>query len=135
MRGFSGLSDFFLRKAFKFALKRNLGKYLASELDLNQLDVQLGQGTIELRQLLLNCNELNEQVVSQMLSPYPSVISFLCVLQHPHAANFMLSSFISQQLRADGDVLTELPALPLLTTGILKQTTRLACCRTLHTGR
>lgn len=66
MRGFSGLSDFFLRKAFKFALKRNLGKYLASELDPNQLDVQLGQGTIELRQLLLNCNELNEQLVSQL---------------------------------------------------------------------
>lgn len=67
MRGFSGLSDFFLRKAFKFALKRNLGKYLASELDLNQLDVQLGQGTIELRQLLLNCTELNEQLVSQTI--------------------------------------------------------------------
>lgn len=67
MRGFSGLSDFFLKKAFKFALKRNLGKYLASELDPNQLDVQLGQGTIELRQLLLNCNELNEQLVSQLL--------------------------------------------------------------------
>jgi len=64
MRGLSGLSDFFLRKAFKFALKRNLGKYLASEIDPSQLDVQLGQGTIELRQLLLNCNELNEQLVS-----------------------------------------------------------------------
>ncbi|KAL0039958.1 hypothetical protein WJX79_000037 [Trebouxia sp. C0005] len=64
MRGLSGLSDFFLRKAFKFALKRNLGKYLASEIDPSQLDVQLGQGTIELRQLLLNCNELNEQLNS-----------------------------------------------------------------------
>ncbi len=65
MKGLSGLSDFFLRKAFKFALKRNLGKYLASEIDPSQLDVQLGQGTIELRQLLLNCSELNEQLVSQ----------------------------------------------------------------------
>ena len=64
MKAFSGLSDFFLRKAFKFALKRNLGKYLASELDPNQLDVQLGQGTIELKQLLLNCSELNQQLVS-----------------------------------------------------------------------
>ena len=64
MRGLSGLSDFLLRKAFKFALKRNLGKYLTSEIDPSQLDVQLGQGTIELRQLLLNCNELNEQLVS-----------------------------------------------------------------------
>ena len=67
MRGLSGLSDFFLRKAFKFALKRNLGKYLASEIDPSQLDVQLGQGTIELRQLLLNCHELNEQLVSCLL--------------------------------------------------------------------
>ena len=64
MRGFSGLSDFFLRKAFKFVLKRNLGRYLASELDFNQLDVQLGQGTIKLRQLLLNCTELTDQLVS-----------------------------------------------------------------------
>ncbi|KAL0044023.1 hypothetical protein WJX82_003156 [Trebouxia sp. C0006] len=64
MRGLSGLSDFLLRKAFKFALKRNLGKYLTSEIDPSQLDVQLGQGTIELRQLLLNCNELNEQLNS-----------------------------------------------------------------------
>lgn len=65
MRGLSGLSDFLLRKAFKFVLKRNLGRYLASELDFNQLDVQLGQGTIELRQLLLDCTELTEQLVRQ----------------------------------------------------------------------
>ena len=85
MRGFSGLSDFFLRKAFKFALKRNLGKYLASELDPNQLDVQLGQGTIELRQLLLNCNELNEQLVSQL--PHNC---YCCIPVSVHAARFML---------------------------------------------
>ena len=80
MRGFSGLSDFFLRKAFKFALKRNLGKYLASELDPNQLDVQLGQGTIELRQLLLNGNELNAQLVSQLHRQchYSSTICPVC---------------------------------------------------------
>lgn len=86
MRGFSGLSDFFLRKAFKFALKRNLGKYLASELDLNQLDVQLGQGTIELRQLLLNCAELNEQLVSHTSPLYPPLITFPCHSTYSRAA-------------------------------------------------
>ena len=94
MRGFSGLSDFFLRKAFKFALKRNLGKYLASELDPHQLDVQLGQGTIELRQLLLNCNELNEQLVSQLsvsattyhgiLASHCSILVLLSILSCLH---------------------------------------------------
>ena len=88
MRGFSGLSDFFLRKAFKFALKRSLGKYLASELDPNQLDVQLGQGTIELRQLLLNCNELNEQLVSQL--PCRQV-AYHAVLMHPYSTLVLLS--------------------------------------------
>lgn len=99
MRGFSGLSDFFLRKAFKFALKRNLGKYLASELDPNQLDVQLGQGTIELRQLLLNCNELNEQLVSQLLcrqcqGQYTSCYPHTSI-QHLRTAVSLIPSLIS----------------------------------------
>ena len=114
MRGFSGLSDFFLRKAFKFALKRNLGKYLASELDLNQLDVQLGQGTIELRQLLLNCNELNEQLVSQTESPHPSVIMSPCHSAYCHAAfSLVLTSCHQQQLHTVTDVLRK-PAAPLI---------------------
>lgn len=90
MRGLSGLSDFFLRKAFKFALKRNLGKYLASEIDPSQLDVQLGQGTIELRQLLLNCNELNEQLVSQRSCNIHSNSSPTHLLQaHTHAVPYV----------------------------------------------
>ena len=33
------------------------------QVDLEQLDVQLGRGTLELRGVLLNCDYLNEQLV------------------------------------------------------------------------
>ncbi len=107
MRGLSGLSDFFLRKAFKFALKRNLGKYLASEIDPSQLDVQLGQGTIELRQLLLNCNELNEQLVShwELLAASQFCFCISCpvsraAIAHIQAYNQFLLRRLAQRLAA-----------------------------------
>lgn len=107
MRGLSGLSDFFLRKAFKFALKRNLGKYLASEIDPSQLDVQLGQGTIELRQLLLNCNELNEQLVSQRSCKTHSNRTLTHLLQaHMHTVPYVKAVYsISAQVQHAGSLL------------------------------
>ena len=36
---------------------------IALQVDLEQLDVQLGRGTLELRGVLLNCDYLNEQLV------------------------------------------------------------------------
>ena len=41
---------------------------LRNDLDLDQLDAQLSSGTVELRNLLLDCDYLNEQLVSRGLS-------------------------------------------------------------------
>eukprot|EP00976_Prorocentrum_cordatum_P025283 513497-Prorocentrum_minimum.AAC.3 len=57
-----------LNRIYKFVLKRLLGRILKNELDPEQLDVQLGNGTIELRNLLLNCDYLSEQLVGALNS-------------------------------------------------------------------
>lgn len=59
-----------LKRVFKFVLKRSLGPFLKTEVDLDQLDVHLGTGTLELRDVLLNCQYLNEQLVSFILTLY-----------------------------------------------------------------
>lgn len=43
-----------LKRFYKFLLKRVLGQFLQYELDLNQLEVQLSQGEVTLRDLELN---------------------------------------------------------------------------------
>lgn len=43
-------------------MKHLLGRILRSELDLEQLDVQIGSGTIHLKELALNTNYFNDQV-------------------------------------------------------------------------
>ena len=50
-----------LRRVYKFILKRLLGNILRNELDMEQLDVQLGAGTVELRDLSLNTEYINDQ--------------------------------------------------------------------------
>lgn len=56
--------DWALKKLLKFILKRNIGRYLDSELDLDQLDVELGTGRLELRSVLLACDAINTDLVS-----------------------------------------------------------------------
>jgi autophagy-related protein 2 len=56
-------ADWALRRVLKFVLKRSVGRYLQNDLDLEQLDVQLGTGAIELRNALLNCDSINERLV------------------------------------------------------------------------
>ena len=51
-----------MKRVYKFLLKRLLGKLLVNEIDLEQLEVQLGAGTLELRDLLLDTDYLNAQV-------------------------------------------------------------------------
>ena len=48
------LQEWVLKRLYRFVLKPVLGKLLDSELDLAQLDVQFLNGTVELRDLLLN---------------------------------------------------------------------------------
>ncbi|KIZ05135.1 hypothetical protein MNEG_2829, partial [Monoraphidium neglectum] len=55
-------ADWALRRVLKFVLKRSVGKFLQTDLDLEQLDVQLGTGAVELRNVLLNCNTINQRL-------------------------------------------------------------------------
>ncbi len=59
-----GTTDWLLKRFLKFVLKRNVGKYLCSEIDLEQLDVKLDAGKLELKNLLLNCEAINKDLVS-----------------------------------------------------------------------
>lgn len=56
-------TDWALKRVLKFVLKKSLGRFLHSEPDLEQLDVQLSSGIFELRHVLLNCQAVNEQLV------------------------------------------------------------------------
>lgn len=55
-------ADWALKRVLKFVLKRLLGKALKGEVDLGQLDVALGAGTAELRDLELNSEYITEQL-------------------------------------------------------------------------
>ncbi|GIL65394.1 hypothetical protein Vafri_19137 [Volvox africanus] len=57
-----GTTDWLLKRFLKFVLKRNVGKYLSSEIDLEQLDVKLDTGKLELKNLLLNCDAVNKDL-------------------------------------------------------------------------
>ncbi|OQR98889.1 autophagy-related protein [Achlya hypogyna] len=55
----SRLTEPALKRLYKFVLKRVLGQFLLHELDLNQLQVHLGQGTLHLVELELNTTAIN----------------------------------------------------------------------------
>lgn len=61
-----------LKRLLKFVLKRNLKQWIATEIDLDQVEVQLGQGSLELREVLLNVDYINQQLVSHSLRPISS---------------------------------------------------------------
>ena len=56
-----------LRRVFRFALRRALGKALKNDIDVEQLDVALGAGTLELRDLVLDCDYLTRQLGHESL--------------------------------------------------------------------
>lgn len=56
-------TDWLLKRVLKAVLKRNIGRYLSSEIDLGQLDIDLGTGKLELKNVLLNCDVLNADLV------------------------------------------------------------------------
>ncbi|KAK9696351.1 autophagy- protein 2, partial [Basidiobolus ranarum] len=66
MRGwsFSGwtLPSTLQKRLVKFLLKRAIGQFLLEELDLDNLDVQLGTGFVQLKELQLNTEVLNDLV-------------------------------------------------------------------------
>ncbi|CAG8714208.1 13349_t:CDS:2 [Funneliformis caledonium] len=50
------------KRLLKFLLKRALGQFLAEELDLDNLEVQFGEGLVQLKELQLNVEVLNDLV-------------------------------------------------------------------------
>nr|GLL47319.1 autophagy-related protein 2 isoform X1 [Ipomoea trifida] len=50
-----------MKRVCKFVLKKKLGKFILGDIDLNQLDVQLSAGTIQLSDLALNVDYLNQK--------------------------------------------------------------------------
>jgi hypothetical protein len=64
---FRGARDWVLKKLCGYLLHRTLGRYLCTQLDLQQLLVKLDSGTIELKSIQLNCDVLNTDLVSPTL--------------------------------------------------------------------
>ncbi|KAM7474898.1 hypothetical protein LguiB_022141 [Lonicera macranthoides] len=50
-----------IKKVCKFLLKKKLGQLILGDIDLNQLDVQLSAGTIQLSDLALNVDYINKK--------------------------------------------------------------------------
>ncbi|KAL6514251.1 hypothetical protein OROHE_019238 [Orobanche hederae] len=50
-----------IKRVCKFLLKKKLGKFILGDIDLDQLDVQLGAGRIQLSDLALNVDYINEK--------------------------------------------------------------------------
>lgn len=51
-----------IKKVCKFLLKKKLGQLILGDIDLNQLDVQLTNGTIQLSDLALNVDFINQKL-------------------------------------------------------------------------
>lgn len=71
MQFFKQLTDPALKRLYKFVLKRMIGRFLAAdELDLDQLDVHLRAGRMELCDLLLNADVLNAELCEPAGLPF-----------------------------------------------------------------
>ena len=57
------LQEWVFKRLYRFVLKPVLGKLLCSDLDLDQLDVEFLNGTVELRELRLNTEYISEHLV------------------------------------------------------------------------
>ena len=56
--------DWLLRRFLQFVLRRALGKYLrAGDLDLDQVEVKLDAGYLEIKSVLIDCDVLNKDLV------------------------------------------------------------------------
>ncbi|GAA0167398.1 hypothetical protein LIER_22343 [Lithospermum erythrorhizon] len=56
------LSRWAVKRVCKFVLKKKLGKFILGDIDLDQLDVQLTAGTLQLSHLALNVDYLNQKL-------------------------------------------------------------------------
>ncbi|XVE93352.1 hypothetical protein REPUB_Repub01dG0184500 [Reevesia pubescens] len=56
------VSRWAVKRVFKFLLKKKLGQFIIGDIDLEQLDVQLTEGTIQLFDLAINVDYLNQKI-------------------------------------------------------------------------
>ena len=64
--------DWLLRRFLQFLLRRALGKYLrAGDLDLDQIEVKLDSGCLEIKSVLIDCDVLNKDLVRLHAWPSP----------------------------------------------------------------
>ncbi|XP_010521447.1 PREDICTED: autophagy-related protein 2 [Tarenaya hassleriana] len=66
-----------VKRVCKFLLKKKLGKFILGDIDLDQLDVQLRDGTIQLFDLAINVDYLNEKFDAPLLIKEGSIGSLL----------------------------------------------------------
>ncbi|KAJ4825810.1 hypothetical protein Tsubulata_039760 [Turnera subulata] len=58
----AAFSRWAVKRLCKFMLKKKLGQFILGDIDLDQLDVQLSHGTIQLADLALNVDYLNDKL-------------------------------------------------------------------------
>ncbi len=66
------------KRVIKFAFKRSLGRLLKGDVDLEQMDVQLSTGRLELRDVLLNVDHINESFLVWVFAR-KNVLQRVCV--------------------------------------------------------
>lgn len=69
-----------VKRVCKFFLKKKLGQFLLGDIDIDQLDVQLSEGTIQLNDLALNVDFLNDKVILLSLLVFWSLAGKKCNL-------------------------------------------------------
>lgn len=57
-----------LKRVCKFLLKKKLGDFILGDIDLDQLEVQITRGTIQLSDLAINVDYINQKVFRSLLS-------------------------------------------------------------------
>lgn len=57
------ISDWVFRRMIKLLLKKNLAQVFATEVDVDQLEVQIENGIVEMRDCLLDPSFLNSKLV------------------------------------------------------------------------
>ncbi|EPS59643.1 hypothetical protein M569_15162, partial [Genlisea aurea] len=73
----SMFSRWAMRRLCKFLLKKKLGKFVLGDIDLNQLDVQLGAGLVQLSDVALNVDYINEKLGTSAVMVKEGTIGFL----------------------------------------------------------
>ena len=72
--------DWLLKRFLKFLLKRSLGRYLRTDLDLEQLELKLDIGCLELKNVLIDCDAVNADLV-RVLGFCPRALTY-CLAAH-----------------------------------------------------